>query len=128
ILIFFVRFLTLERNLLNLIFLNFDGKLKIDHFAMMSMKRKKQLAAFLLSLVLLLGLPMANRGSDTYAQSQISFSFFHNTLSSYGSWVNTGNYGSCWRPSGIASNWQPYYTDGHWVYTDYGWTWVSDDP
>jgi hypothetical protein len=46
-------------------------------------------------------------------------------LSPYGGWVTVGTYGQCWRPNGIAADWQPY-TVGHWVDTDQGWAWVSD--
>jgi hypothetical protein len=48
-------------------------------------------------------------------------------LSPYGRWVSVGSYGRCWYPVGVSAGWQPY-TVGHWVYTDYGWTWVSADP
>ncbi|MGO9482431.1 MAG: DUF6600 domain-containing protein, partial [Candidatus Kryptoniota bacterium] len=34
-------------------------------------------------------------------------------------------YGMCWRPAGVPAGWQPY-VDGRWIWTDYGWTWVSD--
>jgi hypothetical protein len=32
-----------------------------------------------------------------------------------------------WYPTSVRSGWAPY-VDGEWVYTDYGWTWVSADP
>lgn len=34
-------------------------------------------------------------------------------------------HGECWRPRHVAHTWRPY-TVGYWTYTDYGWTWVSD--
>jgi hypothetical protein len=30
-------------------------------------------------------------------------------------------------PERVEANWQPY-TNGEWIYTEYGWTWVSYDP
>ncbi len=54
-------------------------------------------------------------------------SFFHDQLAPHGRWVAAGSYGNCWVPSGVAAGWEPY-VDGQWVYSDYGWTWVSDDP
>ena len=57
-------------------------------------------------------------------QSEITYQQFYNDLSPYGNWVNYGNYGYAWVPS--MANFRPYYTNGHWVYTNYGWTWVSN--
>ncbi len=56
----------------------------------------------------------------------VSISMFQNDLDPYGSWVDVPSYGTCWRPSEVSSDWQPY-TVGEWAYTDYGWTWVSHD-
>lgn len=57
----------------------------------------------------------------------ISFRDFYSSLSPYGEWVTVGDYGRCWRPIGTPIGWRPY-TDGHWVWTEYGWTWVSGYP
>ena len=57
----------------------------------------------------------------------VSVSFFHQELSPYGRWVVAGSYGDVWVPSGVASGWAPY-VDGEWIWTDYGYTWVSADP
>jgi len=36
--------------------------------------------------------------------------------------------GGCWGfAAGVARGWQPY-SNGEWIYTRYGWTWVSYDP
>lgn len=61
------------------------------------------------------------------APVEVSVSFFHDQLAPHGRWVATRSYGSCWVPSGVATGWEPY-VDGQWVYSDYGWTWASDDP
>jgi uncharacterized protein DUF6600 len=55
----------------------------------------------------------------------VSFDFFYSNLSPHGSWLVSAEYGQVWQPRVYASDWNPYY-DGHWVYTDLGWTWVSD--
>jgi hypothetical protein len=52
---------------------------------------------------------------------------FETRLSPYGRWVRTPEYGMVWVPGGVAADWRPYHY-GHWVYTDWGWTWVSDEP
>jgi len=46
-------------------------------------------------------------------------------LSPYGYWTRYSSYGYVWVPSSIHYNWRPY-TNGRWVWTDYGWTWSSD--
>jgi uncharacterized protein DUF6600 len=57
--------------------------------------------------------------------ADVSFDFFYSNLSPHGSWLVSSEYGQVWQPRVYASDWNPYY-DGHWVYTDLGWTWVSD--
>ena len=51
---------------------------------------------------------------------------FYSSLSSYGEWINC-DLGYVWRPSRIERGWRPYLY-GRWVWTDYGWYWVSDEP
>src|SRR5207248_1104167 len=49
-------------------------------------------------------------------------------LDQYGDWRETSDYGYVWQPRQAQSRtWRPY-TDGHWVYTDVGWTWISEEP
>jgi hypothetical protein len=55
---------------------------------------------------------------------EVSFDFFYDSLSPYGEWLEVGDYGNCWKPTGVDEDWTPY-SDGYWTYTDAGWTWVS---
>ena len=57
-----------------------------------------------------------------------SYSTFYRKLEPYGDWMETGDYGYVFQPHQAAQSrdWQPY-TNGHWVYTDAGWTWISDE-
>ena len=59
------------------------------------------------------------------AQGYVSFQVFYDQLGSYGQWINYPNYGYVWLPD-AGRDFTPYSTGGHWVFTDYGWTWVSD--
>lgn len=52
---------------------------------------------------------------------------FYLPLSPYGKWVQHDVYGLAWFPQNVPAGWRPY-TVGHWIGTDYGWTWVSDEP
>jgi len=58
-------------------------------------------------------------------QSNVSFQVFYDQLSPYGQWVNYPNYGFVWIPD-AGPDFEPYSTQGHWLLTDYGWTWMSD--
>ncbi|MGE5414067.1 MAG: DUF6600 domain-containing protein [Syntrophomonadaceae bacterium] len=78
-------------------------------------------AALLIASAALLAEP-----PSAHAEVAVSISVFHDDLAPYGRWVGVGSYGSCFVPR-VAAGWAPY-VDGQWVYTDYGWTWVSDDP
>jgi len=63
-----------------------------------------------------------NNNGDDYA----NYDNFHNQLSPYGNWINYPGYGNVWVPNQVPTDFSPYATAGHWVYTDYGWSWVSD--
>ncbi len=56
-----------------------------------------------------------------------NISFFYDELDNYGHWIDYGNYGTCWVPADVGYGWRPYMR-GHWIYTDYGWTWASYEP
>jgi probable HAF family extracellular repeat protein len=55
-----------------------------------------------------------------------NYDVFYTKLSSEeGSWVEAGQYGYCFRPR-VSGDWRPY-RDGHWVWTDRGWYWESNE-
>ena len=56
------------------------------------------------------------------------YSMFYEELSPHGRWIDVDDFGYSWQPR-VASNrgWRPY-VDGSWVWTDYGWTWNSNEP
>ncbi|MCX6867447.1 MAG: hypothetical protein NTV46_14740 [Verrucomicrobia bacterium] len=56
------------------------------------------------------------------------YGVFYDSLSSYGSWFETPDYGYVWQPVIVRdTTWRPYLR-GRWVCSDRGWTWVSDEP
>src|SRR5690625_4780914 len=55
----------------------------------------------------------------------VTFDLFYQSLSPYGRWINYKGYGNAWIPR-VSRNFRPYATNGHWIYSDYGWTWVSN--
>jgi hypothetical protein len=61
--------------------------------------------------------PNAGRG--------ISLQVFYDELSYYGDWINNPEYGYVWRPN-VGNDFRPYFTNGRWMMTEYGNTWVSD--
>lgn len=57
----------------------------------------------------------------------ISIQTFYDELSPYGDWLYTPDYGYVWKPFFERPEYfRPYSSGGNWVYTEYGWTWVSD--
>lgn len=61
-------------------------------------------------------------------QSNAAYTYFYDSLSPYGTWIDVEGYGRCWQPTVVLSDrsWTPYGDRGHWVYTDAGWYWASD--
>lgn len=57
--------------------------------------------------------------------NQVSFQVFYDQLSPYGEWIDDPDYGYIWLPD-VAPGFQPYATNGRWVNTQYGNTWVSN--
>jgi Family of unknown function (DUF6600) len=63
--------------------------------------------------------------SAAAAHTRVSFEFFAASLAPSGSWHVSTSFGRVWIPRVKEIGWHPY-THGHWVYSDFGWTWVSD--
>ena len=65
-------------------------------------------------------------GQHVSESNEENYDVFYSRLSSdEGSWVDAGNYGNCFRPR-VSQDWRPY-RDGHWVWTDQGWYWDSNE-
>ncbi|HVT71446.1 MAG TPA: DUF6600 domain-containing protein, partial [Trebonia sp.] len=62
-------------------------------------------------------------GYDPQAYTQ-----FQTALAPYGAWDYDSSYGYVWSPnvSIVGAGFTPYANNGHWVMSEYGWTWVSD--
>ena len=80
-------------------------------------------ASALLFLVIISSVIFTNRVSAQ--QPNVSFQVFYDQLSPYGEWVNYPNWGYVWIPD-AGPDFVPYSTQGHWILTDDGWTWISD--
>ncbi|HET7497414.1 MAG TPA: DUF6600 domain-containing protein [Candidatus Eisenbacteria bacterium] len=65
-------------------------------------------------------------GDDEYGYP-VTVSYFYDELDPYGDWYDDPRYGWVWYPEAVSAGWRPY-LNGYWVYTDWGWAWVSDDP
>ncbi|MCX7668524.1 MAG: hypothetical protein N2439_00435, partial [Anaerolineae bacterium] len=56
-----------------------------------------------------------------------SYRYFYQQLAPLGEWLYISGHGYCWRPAGVSGDWRPYW-DGHWAWSECGWTWVSSEP
>ena len=54
------------------------------------------------------------------------YSGYHDVLSGYGRWVYVAGTGEMWVPY-VSTTWRPY-SYGRWVWSSYGWTWISYEP
>lgn len=93
---------------------------------------KRWLLALTAATILMVGSGARNAQAQTSfygsaSSGSFSISYFYDELDDYGRWVDYGNYGACWVPANVDQGWRPY-TYGHWMYTDYGWTWASYEP
>jgi hypothetical protein len=60
-------------------------------------------------------------------RASVDLGFFYDDLASYGNWIDRPSYGWVWTPRAVSTSWRPYQA-GHWVWTDEGWAWISDEP
>ena len=87
---------------------------------------------FLLWVVWLGGLSLSSLPAGAHNEVDVSVQInavaeFEEPLAAQGAWLEVGSYGRCWRPAHVVGGWRPY-CDGHWVLTDCGWYWVTDEP
>jgi hypothetical protein len=78
---------------------------------------------------IMLGLVLLFAGTTQKASAQdedVSLQSFYDELSPYGTWIQDPQYGYVWRPDVDQEEFRPYYTNGRWVMTEYGNTWVSN--
>ncbi|WEK19217.1 MAG: hypothetical protein P0Y49_20790 [Candidatus Pedobacter colombiensis] len=88
------------------------------------MKNMIKLPAIVLGLMLML----TGTTQKVMAQGEdVSLQSFYDDLSPYGTWIQDPQYGYVWRPDvEQQGDFRPYYTNGRWVMTEYGNTWVSN--
>ena len=77
---------------------------------------------FLSMLILTLSIVTISKAKS----QEVNIDYFYDQLSPYGHWDNTDSYGWVWRPYDTRPGWRPY-SDGYWVYTEYGWTYQADN-
>jgi hypothetical protein len=90
------------------------------------MRRAVVVPAVLLAVFFTLGRSGEARAAVA-VEAGVDLGLFHDRLAVHGDWIHLDAYGDVWTPRHVAHGWRPYIS-GHWVFTDYDWTWVSDDP
>ena len=82
----------------------------------------------LIGMSILSILLISTAGQKALAQDvEVSYQDFYDNLAPYGQWVYDPQYGNVWVPN-EDGDFRPYGSRGNWVMTDYGNTWVSQDP
>ena len=59
--------------------------------------------------------------------ASVDIGFFYDSLAPYGNWIERPGHGWVWTPRDVSASWRPYQA-GHWVWSDQGWTWLTDEP
>jgi hypothetical protein len=68
-----------------------------------------------------------DEGNNPPDDNNISNEDFYAPLSPYGNWIQLDNGVTVWHPLHTGRFWAPY-KYGHWVWTDDGWYWDSNEP
>lgn len=84
----------------------------------------KVLSIVIAAVVLLTFLPTKHVNAQN---EYVSYQDFFDNLGPYGQWIKDPQYGYAWIPY-AEEDFRPYYTNGYWIMTDYGNTWVSEYP
>lgn len=90
---------------------------------MKNIKTTLLLRSFLLGIITWVMISPKEAVAENY--NSVSFQVFYDELTPYGDWVKDARYGYVWLPA-VHEDFHPYGTNGHWVMTEYGNTWVSD--
>jgi hypothetical protein len=67
------------------------------------------------------------QGAQAHDHDDDFTGFFYTSLDPHGEWILVDRGLYAWRPLGIHAGWRPY-TVGRWMWTSYGWYWVSAEP
>ena len=79
-----------------------------------------------LAIVIMLVVSIPSQQTKAQRGVSVSFQFFYDNLSPYGTWISYPQYGYVWQPN-VGRGFHPYRTSGHWVWSnEYDWIWVSD--
>ena len=84
----------------------------------------KAIKTLIILLFVSFGFATLNEAKAQDVDVAVNFNMFQEDLSPYGTRVDNPRFGEVWVYED--PNFKPYNTDGHWEYTNYGWSWVSD--
>ncbi|MEI7812920.1 MAG: DUF6600 domain-containing protein [Ignavibacteria bacterium] len=85
---------------------------------------KKLLFIALTGLALFIG---RTEAGDRWNNGNSPVNFFFSSLSPHGEWIEIDNDLYAWHPNGVSGRWMPY-SEGRWIWSDYGWYWDSYEP
>jgi hypothetical protein len=88
------------------------------------MKKIKKYVVTVMLFIFTMGI--SSLQTKAQVRTSVSFQFFYDNLSPYGTWISYPQYGYVWHPN-AGRGFRPYRTRGRWVWSDeYEWIWVSD--
>lgn len=84
----------------------------------------RTLKSILIICFCLSGLLLNKQDVQAQPAEYVSIQTFYDDLAPYGVWMNDPRYGYVWVPD-VPVDFHPYSTNGYWVMTSYGNTWIS---
>jgi len=81
----------------------------------------------ILLALLLVGIAFIICSNKANAGVSVNIGFFYSSLGPHGEWIEIEPGFVVWRPFHVHRYWRPYML-GRWVWTAYGWYWLSDEP
>lgn len=105
-------------------------RIRTGYILLESIRRVDMKRYFVLILMGIAFCSVADAGHYKFSKPRVEvegrFGLFYSSLSPYGEWIDC-NFGMAWRPYHVTHVWRPY-SYGRWVWTSYGWYWLSNEP
>ncbi|OGU30498.1 MAG: hypothetical protein A2X67_06900 [Ignavibacteria bacterium GWA2_55_11] len=89
--------------------------------------KMKRFTTYIFLIMALAAVTTEARAAHRPLDVDVRIGVFYRPLVGHGEWIEVQPGVVVWRPLRVRAGWRPY-MEGRWVWTDYGWYWVSYEP